>query len=337
MRIEHRPFSGEKGGVPAMRFQSFLACAMENYVAYRHASGRTSTSYVKNIIHFDRYCAREYPQTKELEQEIVDQWCKQRQTECTNSCISRIYPIISFLRYAKKRGFVDVAIPVVPKLSPRTYMPHPFTENELVAFFNTCDTLHTRNGINGDIRKITVPVFFRLLYSSGMRTTEVRLLRNEDVNLENGVVNIKFSKGFNQHFIVLHDSMLELMKVYDSAISKLVPDRTYFFPIDANKGFSDRWITYFFRKLWSQSSKAYATAYELRHNYAIENINNWVGEGLGEHMKLLALSKSMGHSDMESTKYYYSLVPRLSDIMSRVTNDTFNEIIPNIINDEESK
>ena len=86
-----------------MRFQSFLSSIMENYVAYRNASGRTSTSYVKNIIHFDHYCARKYPQAKILEQEMVDQWCKQRQTECTNSCISRIYPIISFLRYAKKR------------------------------------------------------------------------------------------------------------------------------------------------------------------------------------------------------------------------------------------
>lgn len=228
-----------------MRFQSFLSSIMENYVAYRNASGRTSTSYVKNIIHFDHYCARKYPQAKILEQEMVDQWCKQRQTECTNSCISRIYPIISFLRYAKKRGLVDVAIPAAPKLTSRTYIPHPFTENELVSFFNACDTLRVRKGMNGDIRKITVPVFFRLLYSSGMRTTEVRLLRIEDVNLENGVINIRFSKGFNQHFTVLHGSMLELMRVYDSAISKLVPNRVYFFPKNADKGFSDQWVRYF--------------------------------------------------------------------------------------------
>lgn len=320
-----------------MKFQSFLSSAMESYVAYRTASGRMSISYVKNIIHFDHYCAKKYPQAEELEQEMVDQWCKQRKTECTNSCISRIYPIISFLHYAKKRRLVDVAIPLAPKLTPRTYIPHPFTENELASFFNACDTLHTRNGMNGDIRKITVPVFFRLLYSSGMRTTEVRLLRKEDVNLINGVINIRFTKGFNQHFTVLHDSMLELMKVYDSAISKLVPNRTHFFPKNASKGFSDQWIRYFFRKLWDQNNNIYATAYELRHNYAIENINGWIGEGLGGHMKLLALSKSMGHSDMESTKYYYSLVPGLSDIMGQVTNDTFNKIIPNIINNEKSK
>lgn len=320
-----------------MKFQSFLDSAMESYVAYRIASGRKSASYVKNIIHFDHYCAKKYPQAEKLKQEMVDQWCEQRQTECTNSCISRIYPIISFLHYAKERGLIDIIIPLVPKFTPRTYVPHPFTENELVSFFNACDTLRCRNGINGDIRKITVPVFFRLLYSSGMRTTEARLLRKEDVNLENGVINIRFSKGFNQHFTVLHDSMLELMKVYDSAISKLVPNRTYFFPISTNKGLPDRWITYFFRKLWEQSNKTYATAYELRHNYAIENINGWIGEGLGEHMKLLALSKSMGHSNMESTKYYYSLVPGLSDIMEQVSNDTFNKIIPNIMNNEKGK
>lgn len=180
-------------------------------------------------------------------------------------------------------------------------------------------------------------MFFRLLYSSEMRTTEVRPLRAEDVNLENGVVNIRFSKGFNQHFTVLHDSMLELMRVYDSAISKLVPNRVYFFPKNADKEFSDQWIRYFFRILWDQNNNIYATAYELRHNYAIENINGWIGEGLSEHMKLLALSKSMGHSDMESTKYYYSLVPGLSDIMGQVTDKTFNEIIPNIINNEENK
>lgn len=310
---------------------------MENYVAYRNASGRTSASYVKNLVHFDGYCAREHPLKKELTQEMVDQWCRQRDTECGNSCISRIYPIISFLRYAIGRKLVDVVIPVAPKYTPRAYIPHAFTREELNSFFNACDSLKTPKGIDGDIRKITVPVFFRLLYSSGMRTTEARLLRKEDVDLGSGVVNIRFSKGFNQHFTVLHNSMLGLMKIYDPAISKLVPHRVYFFPTGTNKGLSDRWVTYFFRKLWAQNSKAYATAYELRHNYAIENINSWIGEGLNTHMKLLALSKSMGHSDVESTKYYYALVPGLSDIINQVTNDTFNEIIPNIRNNEKSE
>lgn len=62
---------------------------------------------------------------------------------------------------------------------------------------------------------MTLPVFFRLLYSSGIRTTEAVLLERDDVNLENGVVSIKRGKGYDQHYVVLHDTMLPLMRIYD--------------------------------------------------------------------------------------------------------------------------
>lgn len=320
-----------------MNFQSFLSGILEGYVTYRITSGRTSLSYVKNITQFDHYCARQYPQAKELNQVIVDEWCKQRDTESNNSCVSRIYPIINFLRYSNERGLMDISIPVAPKPVPRTYIPHAFSNEELKRFFNACDTIKVKAGLSGDIRRLTIPVFFRLLYSSGMRTTEARLLRAEDVNLEDGVINIRYSKGYNQHFVVLYDTMLELMKVYDAAVSKMIFNRIYFFPTSSNLGYSDHWVTYFFRKLWYQNNKAHATAYELRHHYAVENINHWIGEGLNMNMKLLSLSKSMGHCDVESTRYYYSLVPGLSTIIESRTNDIFNELIPNITDYEKSK
>lgn len=289
-----------------------------------------------NVRHFNRYCVKEYPSAKELSQIMVDLWCKKRDTETTHSCISRIYPVLSFLRYAKARGLTDVNIPAAPRSTPRTYIPHAFTLEELQNFFDTCDSINTKYGLIGKIQKITVPVFFRLLYSSGMRTTEVRLLRREDVNLENGVVNIRYSKGDNQHFVVLHDTMLDLMKKYDTAISKIIPDRIFFFPTTSNKGYHESWVNRNFRKYWYANNETGAIAYELRHHYAVENINGWIGQGLTTHMKLLSLSKSMGHSNIESTKYYYSLVPGLSEIIEDATGDMFNQIIPNLQDDEKS-
>ncbi|KAA4754790.1 integrase, partial [Bacteroides fragilis] len=38
------------------------------------------------------------------------------------------------------------------------------------------------------------------------------------------------------------------------------------------------------------------------------------------HDKLLALSKSMGHRQIESTLAYYSLTPAISDIMEYTEN-----------------
>jgi site-specific recombinase XerD len=113
-----------------------------------------------------------------------------------------------------------------------------------------------------------------------MRTTEVRMLRREDVNLENGVVCIRYSKGNNQHFVVLHDTMLDLMKRYDVAISKMIPDRIFFFPTISNQGYHESWVSRIFKKYWFESNKAGAIAYELRHHYAVENINSWICQGL---------------------------------------------------------
>ena len=56
-----------------------------------------------------------------------------------------------------------------------------------------------------------------------MRTTEARLLKRKDVNLDNGIISIRDSKGNGRHYVVLHDSMTELMQKYDMAVDRLIP------------------------------------------------------------------------------------------------------------------
>lgn len=299
-----------------MKLQSFLSSAIEGYIKYRQASGRTSKSYVKNVILFDHYCAREYPNQKDLTQEIADRWCAVRDTETSNSCVSRIYPILDLFKYMKKRGMTNIKLPPVPKSTPRTYIPHAFTNMELKRFFHACDTIKPRRGKLSAIQRITIPVLFRLLYSSGMRTTEIIALERIDVNLDNGVISVKRGKGYNQHFVVLHDSMLSLMRLYDSRISELVPNRRCFFPSPDDHPHSPVWITNHFRVLWESCNDTHAIAYDLRHNYAIENINSWSYQGFCVHDNLLSLSKSMGHRDIASTMKYYALTPAISDIMA---------------------
>ena len=303
-----------------MKTISFLSDAIERYVKYRKASGRDSYSYVKNIILFDHFCAREYPEQTELSQEIVDRWCKQRSSECTNSCLSRVYPILDFIKYMNKRGMAKLELPQVPRSVPKTYTPHHFTHEELKCFFDACDNTRPRRGRSATIQRMTLPVFFRLLYSSGMRTTEAILLERDDGNLESGVVSIKRGKGYDQHYVVLHDTMLDLMRTYDGRIDELVPHRRVFFPTPDDKPHPPVWVTYHFRVLWQSCNSSHAIPYELRHNYAVENINRWTHQGFSVHGKLLALSKSMGHRQIESTLAYYSLTPAISDIMEYTEN-----------------
>ena len=245
------------------KFTSFLAPLMQAYVFYRKASGRwNEASYEPNLVLFDRYCKKQYSEATHLSQEMVDGWCHKRETETNNSCRSRIYVVVSFIRYLRKRVKTDVDEPTIPRKERGSYIPHSFTDHELKNFFHACDSLPSVSLTPEQrSRKITIPVFFRLLYSSGLRTNEARMLRVEDVDLCQGIINICYSKGHAQHYIVLHDTMLELLKIYDSEIRKQYPNRIYFFPARGGTFHTRKWVQTNFRELWDKDNNSNATAY----------------------------------------------------------------------------
>ena len=274
------------------RFRSFLAPDIAVYIKYQKASNRWSETYEINLHLFDNYCHKTYPLKKFLTQEMIDGWCGQRATESNNSCRARISVVASFVLYLQSRGKTEVSPPDIPKSERCTYIPHAFTESELQNFFNACDNLPAKpKKPEVFLNKIIIPVFFRLLYSSGIRTKEARLLHVKDINFEQGILGIRESKGESQHFVVLHDSMLEILKEYDVAIRKIYPMRKYLFPASESAHLKKGWVLYHFRKIWDSCNTSYATAYDLRHNYATENINQWVGCGFDFDSKLVYLSK----------------------------------------------
>ena len=91
-----------------------------------------------------------------------------------------------------------------------------------------------------------------------------------------------------------------------------------------------------FQGIWDKVNDKHANPYDLRHNYAIRNINSWTDEGFGFSDKFLYLSKSMGHKKLESTKYYYSLVPALADTLASHSQPGFDDIVPEVTRYEES-
>lgn len=319
-------------------FRFIDAQLIEPYREYCLTTGSWTEHRFSCLISLDTYCRTNWPGARELTQEMVDGWCAKRPSEQVNTCVARARPARHFLRYLRERGRTELIDPEIPPMKPTTSVPHSFTDDELRAFFYTCDhaEFHQYNKRNCKNLKLTIPVFFRLLYSSGIRPTGARQLKRTDVDLETGVIYVRKTKGANQHYVVLHDSMRELMERYDKAMSFLYPDRKYFFP-DQNGSFHPNyWVEVHFRKLWRQVSDTPAVPYAFRHHYAIFNINRWVHGGFAFYDKLVYLSKSMGHCDLEHTKYYYSLVPAMSDILEDLTAESFNNIVPEVAFHEES-
>ncbi|MBQ9001358.1 MAG: tyrosine-type recombinase/integrase [Eggerthellaceae bacterium] len=317
-------------------YVSGFAGLVDRFVSYRKAAGVWNEGcYGLNIKLFDRWCAEAHGPGAALSQEMVDGWCARRATETNRSCGTRAYVVKAFVEYLRARGLTDVDPPRIPKPEPRTYVPYAFGEGELARFFEACDSIVAYKGARPHvIRKLTLPVFFRLLYSTGLRTTEARLLGRDDVDLAHGVISVRESKGHDQHFVAMHESMAGLMSRYDSAIDGLQPSRRYFFQSPLTGSCYDQsWVGRNFRVLWRRANGCEGprpVPYELRHNYATANINSWAGRGLDALDGLAYLSKSMGHRHVESTLGYYSVVPGLAGTLREKSSAAFDEIVPEV-------
>ena len=312
------------------------------FVSHRKTSGRWSDIYDRNLRSFDMHCATRYPKATVLSQEMVDTWCAKRKTENPYSCGKRIAVINSFLKYTRNRKLLDLewkSLPTHGRYNMVIKEPHVFTDVELNNFFYACDHIQiSRYGLINRLMKLTIPVFFRLLYSSGIRTNEARDLDVEDVDLKHGIINILHTKGYTEHRVVLHPTMKERLVEYDTAVNRLIPDRKCFFPNYYDKYYTLGWMDYNFEILWYKYNHNQATAYHLRHHFATTNINSWPAQAEKFNKNLLYLSRSMGHSTVETTMYYYNYTPKLAEILKERKAETFNEIIPNrkqyFINDE---
>ena len=320
------------------KFRSCFSALIERFIGYRKASGSwNEISYGQNIGYFDSFCADNY-QGQALSQEMVDDWCAKRSTETNHSNYKRIQVVRMFIEYLRLRGLSDICPPAKLKAELSNYVPHAFSDDELKRFFHACDSIQPYKGRKVvEIRRLTVPVFFRLLYSTGLRTTEARFLKRKDVDLTHGIVSIQRSKGIDQHYVAMHDTMTCVMARYDHAIDKLQPSREYFFQSVNGTSYSKDWVTDNFGAMWKKGNgnSTLPVPYDLRHHYAITNINNWTDDGFEFNDKLQYLSKAMGHRSIESTRHYYSIVPRLSDTIKEKTEIGFNAIVPEVIGDED--
>ena len=317
-------------------YKSFLSVITSPFIEFMRASQHWSDFYEETLKYFDTYLAKEFPDALELSQEMIDIWCQKRPGESVNSCLARTNVVIALIRYMNKRSLTKVKEPDRPKPQKCTHLPHAFTTAELKRFFYECDHINVpKNSKALLIRKLIICVLFRLMYCTGVRPNEARELKRSEVDLDQGVLNIVQTKGHDQHYVAIHESMVEILKEYDRRMETLVPGRIYFFPRGRDNFRTKKWLREQFSSIWKASNPGtHAVSYDFRHYYATSNINSWVGESFDMYGKLYYLSKSMGHCSIEHTKYYYSIVPRLADILNEKCADSFDDLMPEVLEDE---
>ncbi|MEA1962200.1 MAG: tyrosine-type recombinase/integrase [Bacillota bacterium] len=130
------------------------------------------------------------------------------------------------------------------------YEAHIYTDVELKAFFNAIDRCPASPF--SPTRKYVIPVIFRILYCCRLRSSEARLLKKEEIDLQTGKITIRESKGWKARIVVMSDDLLEVCREYDSIMESMFPGRQVFFPNKDRNCFSQSILACWFHEFWDR-------------------------------------------------------------------------------------
>jgi len=317
---------------PKYRYESVFSVYIEGLVRQKKSSGFIYDYEAYILKKFDEFCIdRGYTEAL-ITREVSMQWAVKKDTEGVNYRNQRV----SFLRqlslYMNSMGIKCY----IPRQHPSTATPIPHIPDadELRELFEVIDT-ECGDKKRSSVFSIEYPVLFRLYYCCGLRLSEGLNLKRNDVDLDNGVLTVRQSKGNKDRLVYMADDVAVLCKNYDEAISRHYPCRVWFFPgRKDSKPLHKSGICHKFRQYWemtgnSQKCEKRPTIHALRHAFVVDRMNAWMAEGVPMDAMMPYLSRYLGHSGIKDTMYYYHQVKSAFKIV-REKDSISDQIIPEV-------
>lgn len=296
-----------------------IARQIEEYIAYKQSLGYMIKIESQELRRFAKY-TREIGYNGSITAELAMQWAS------LDSKFSRIYmarrleTIHTFAVYISSFD-TEAQIPqngVFGKAHMRV-RPHIYSDDEVLSLMSAAYTLFSPDGI----RARTVSSAIGLMYSSGIRVSELTSLRIANVRLDEGYLFISSSKFKKDRIVPIHPTVIATLTEYQSFIECKIGIRTtddHFFVTSYGHRFNTRAFEYAFQlirtSVFSDATKP-PRLYDLRHTFACNTIKRWHESGEDVNHKLYLLSMYMGHVKPEDTYWYLSATPELLEIAAR--------------------
>lgn len=309
-------------------------------VEQKHALGYPYTNSERFLYRFDQFCTIGFPYVETITPEVGNAWAVINPTENPRSFENRIAPVRELARFMNRMGIDAYIIPIEltpKKTQPR--IPHIFSEKELELFFKAADSLVPTN--RARLRHLQIPVFFRMMYTCGLRPREARLIQREHLDLQERTIFIPESKGHKDRMVVMSPEMARICSRYYVYAKQEFPDSPYLFPCQQKGGiaYAPSWVFDAFHMCLTGSGigKVPGNAprpYDFRHTFATHRIYRWMEEKKDLGVMLPYLSAYMGHVQFSDTAYYIHLVPDFFADMSGMDLNAFGGLIPEVPNED---
>ena len=239
--------------------------------------------------------------------------------------------IRGFAQFLVRNGYREIYVPEITS-APRkrsSFVPYIFTEDEMKRIFTAIDSWEDSHYSQ---RSLIDPVFFRLLYGTGMRLTEVRSLLVKDFDANESLLTVHQGKNNKDRLIPLSPSLNSRIVELMGEIHRYSQETDYLFPSCRGNRIDSSTVYRHFREyLWRAGithTNYGPRVHDLRHNFAVKCLKRWVFAGEELTSMLPYLAAYMGHSDFRGTQYYLRLTADLYPSIICRMEENFGYVIP---------
>ena len=311
--------------------------AITALVAQKRAVGYEYDAEARVLARFEAFSRREFPGLDTPTEASVQAWivAARRRGVQPATLQGLAAPVRELARWLRRHGQPAYLLPRAALPRPTRYLPHIYTDLELAALFAQTDRCHYCSEV--PLRHLVMPVLFRTIYACGLRCSEARLLRVEDVDIDTGVLQIRDAKGGKDRQVPASEPLRERLARYHTQVAGQPGRQEWFFPSSsAGTPLTLGNVYHNFRRFLWQAGISHGgpghgpRVHDLRTTFVVNNLRSWFAQGRDVGALLPVLQTYLGHASIADTAYYLHLTAEsYPDITTRV-QQIIGDVVPTI-------
>ena len=263
----------------------------ERFLKYeRNYSSHTVRAYMNDLAEFEDFLDKNSLEIEKITSKNINLYSLNLYTKNSKSTVSRkLTTLRSFYNFMVRKGQI--------KQNPAKLIPLPKKEKELPVFLSVDEVFTLINSIDQDgILPLRDLAMIELLYSSGLRVSELSKIRVLDIDHRENFVKVS-GKGNKERVVPFGSNAHDVILKYLSRRPELKPKDDFLFLNNRGSGLTTRSIERIVKKygLLSGISKK-ISPHALRHTFATHL--------LGGGADLRSIQELLGHSSLSTTQRY---------------------------------
>lgn len=322
-------------------YSSVLAPYMKHLLKVKSSAGVSAHRTKWILKEFDDFANSEQLTNPHITEAFVKRWRATRIADCDRTLYAK-YSVWSQLTKTMSRCGCECFIPHLPKQPKSDFTPYIFTPEQMAAIFTAADGCRLYD-IRMGTALIAIPAILRLLYSTGMRVSELLSIRNSDVHLDEHYILLRKTKNGSERIVPIGASMESVLKRYvdfrDRMPIKGISGNASFLFVKSDGTAISQGVVYTnFRKILDICGIPHfgnhhgPRVHDLRHTFAVHSLVQMGRAGMDLYTGLPILSTALGHHSLTATEQYVrltcSMYPELEERCSEINAFVYPTVCP---------